>query len=84
MNVCSFACMVLRVFARPILYLHLSFPTLIQGTSLRASMRVKTDLSAQVTGTALDAQPIHCSLVNISVTGYWWSRDHLCRQTMSW
>jgi len=51
------------------LYLHLSFPTLIQGTSLRASMRVKTDLAAQVTGSAPGAQPIHCALVNISVTG---------------
>lgn len=69
MNVCSFACTVLRVFARPMLYLHLTFPTLIQGTSLRASMRVKTDLSAQVTGSAPDAEPIPCSLVNISVTG---------------
>lgn len=69
MNVCSFACTVLRVFPRPMLYLHLSFPTLIQGTSLRASMRVKTDLDAQVTGSAPAAQPIHCSVVNISVSG---------------
>jgi c-di-GMP-binding flagellar brake protein YcgR len=69
MNVCSFACTVLRIFPRPMLYLHLSFPTVIQGTSLRASMRVKVSLAAQVTGSAPDAQPIHCSLVNISVTG---------------
>jgi c-di-GMP-binding flagellar brake protein YcgR len=69
MNVCSFACTVLRIFPRPMLYLHLSFPTVIRGTSLRASMRVKVSLPAQVTGSALDAQPIHCSLVNISVTG---------------
>ena len=69
MNVCSFACTVLRIFPRPMLYLHLSFPTLIQGTSLRASMRVKVGMPAQVTGSAPDAQPIRCSLVNISVTG---------------
>jgi c-di-GMP-binding flagellar brake protein YcgR len=69
MNVCSFACTVLRIFPRPMLYLHLSFPTVIQGTSLRASMRVKVSLAGQVTGSAPDAQPIHCSLVNISVTG---------------
>jgi len=69
MNVCSFACTVLRVFARPMLYLHLSFPTLIQGTSLRASMRVKVSLPAQVTGSGPEAQPMHCSVVNISVTG---------------
>jgi c-di-GMP-binding flagellar brake protein YcgR len=69
MNVCSFACTVLRVFPRPMLYLHLSFPTLIQGTSLRASMRVKVGMPGQVTGSAPDAQPIACSLVNISVSG---------------
>lgn len=69
MNVCSFACTVLRVFPRPMLYLHLSFPTLIQGTSLRASMRVKVGMPAQVTGSAPDAEPIQCSLMNISVTG---------------
>jgi c-di-GMP-binding flagellar brake protein YcgR len=69
MNVCSFACTVLRVFARPMSYLHLSFPTAIQGTSLRASMRVKVSIPAQVTGSVPDAQPIACSLVNISVTG---------------
>lgn len=69
MNVCSFACTVLRIFARPMTYLHLSFPTTIQGTSLRASMRVKVNQTAQVTGSGPDAQPIACSLVNISVTG---------------
>jgi c-di-GMP-binding flagellar brake protein YcgR len=69
MNVCSFACTVLRIFPRPMLYLHLSFPTAIQGTSLRASMRVKVSLAGRVTGSAPDAQPIDCSLVNISVTG---------------
>jgi c-di-GMP-binding flagellar brake protein YcgR len=69
MNVCSFACTVLRIFARPMTYLHLSFPTAIQGTSLRASMRVKVNLAAQVTGSTPDAQPIACSLVNISVSG---------------
>lgn len=69
MNVCSFACTVLRVFARPMTYLHLSFPTTIQGTGLRASMRVKVNMAAQVTGSAPDAQPIACSLVNISATG---------------
>jgi c-di-GMP-binding flagellar brake protein YcgR len=69
MNVCSFACTVVRVFPRPLLYLHLSFPTQIQGTSLRASMRVKVGMPAEVTGSAPDAQAIHCSLINISVTG---------------
>lgn len=67
-NVCSFACTVERVFARPVLYAHLSFPTSIQGTSLRTAMRVKVEIPAQVTG-AHSGAPANCTLVNLSVTG---------------
>src|SRR5471030_1413119 len=48
-NVCSFACTVQRIFPRPLFYVHLSFPSSIHGTSLRAAMRVKVDIPAQVT-----------------------------------
>jgi c-di-GMP-binding flagellar brake protein YcgR len=68
MNVCSFACTVQRVFDRPLLYVHLSFPDTIQGTSLRTAMRVKVDIPAQV----LPPQggvPVDCSLTNLSVSG---------------
>jgi c-di-GMP-binding flagellar brake protein YcgR len=68
-NVCSFACTVERVFPRPLLYVHLSFPTSIQGTSLRSAMRVKVDLAAQVTGSRPKAVPVNCYLVNLSVSG---------------
>lgn len=68
-TVCSFACTVERIFARPLLYVHVSFPNSIQGTSLRAAMRVKVDIPAQVTGTRPHAAPINCFLVNLSVTG---------------
>jgi c-di-GMP-binding flagellar brake protein YcgR len=68
-NVCSFACTVERVFLRPLLYVHLSFPKSIQGTSLRAAMRVKVDIPAQVTGSRANAAPVNCFLVNLSVTG---------------
>jgi c-di-GMP-binding flagellar brake protein YcgR len=68
-NVCSFACTVERVFPRPLLYVHLSFPTSIQGTSLRSAMRVKVDIAAQVTGSRPQAVPVNCYLVNLSVTG---------------
>jgi c-di-GMP-binding flagellar brake protein YcgR len=68
-NVCSFACTVERVFPRPLLYVHLSFPTSIQGTSLRSAMRVKVDIAAQVTGCRPQAVPVNCFLVNLSVTG---------------
>jgi c-di-GMP-binding flagellar brake protein YcgR len=68
-TVCSFACTVERVFGRPLLYAHISFPDLIQGTSLRAAMRVKVDIPAQVTSTRPNAVPVDCFLVNLSVTG---------------
>jgi c-di-GMP-binding flagellar brake protein YcgR len=67
-NVCSFACTVERVFARPLLYVHLSFPTSIQGTSLRTAMRVKVDIPVQVSIPRAHA-PANCHLVNLSVTG---------------
>ena len=68
-NVCSFACTVQRVFGRPLLYVHLSFPTAIQGTSLRSAMRVKVDIAAQVTGSGPQSAPVNCYLVNLSVSG---------------
>lgn len=68
MNVCSFACTVQRVFDRPLLYVHLSFPDTIQGTSLRAAMRVKVDIPAQVLPPQGGA-PVDCALTNVSVSG---------------
>jgi c-di-GMP-binding flagellar brake protein YcgR len=68
-NVCSFACTVQRVFDRPLLYVHLSFPDSIQGTSLRAAMRVKVDIPAQVLPAASGVRAIDCTLTNISVSG---------------
>lgn len=65
-NVCSFSCMVQRVFPRPLFYAHLTFPRSIQGTSLRAAMRVKVDIPAQVT-TLSGATSVF--LVNLSVSG---------------
>lgn len=68
-TVCSFDCTVARVFGRPLLYAHITFPNAIQGTSLRAAMRVKVDIPAQVTGVRAGSVPINCFLVNLSVTG---------------
>lgn len=65
-NVCSFSCVVQRVFPRPFFYAHLSFPVSIQGTSLRAAMRVKVDIPAQVT-TPVGTSSVF--LVNLSVSG---------------
>jgi len=69
MHVCSFACTVERVFDRPLLYVHLSFPDAIQGTSLRTAMRVKVDIPAQVLPARPDAPAVDCALTNVSVNG---------------
>jgi c-di-GMP-binding flagellar brake protein YcgR len=66
-NVCSFSCVVQRVFPRPLFYVHLSFPVSIQGTSLRAAMRVKVDIPAQITAPSGASTSVF--LVNLSVSG---------------
>ncbi|TFW25488.1 flagellar brake protein [Massilia arenosa] len=68
-NVCSFASTVVRVFPRPVNYVHITFPTSIQGTSLRAAMRVKVDIPVQVTPEHYNAQPMNMFMVNLSVSG---------------
>jgi c-di-GMP-binding flagellar brake protein YcgR len=68
-NVCSFACTVQRVFDRPLLYVHLSFPDTIQGTSLRAAMRVKVDIPARILPAQPGAAVADGTLTNISVSG---------------
>lgn len=70
-NVCAFDCTVERIFDRPLLYLHLSFPDTIHGTPLRASMRVRVDLPAAISAAAADADAAaaDCILANISVNG---------------
>lgn len=66
-TVCSFACTVMRIFGRPLNYVHLTFPTTISGTSLRAAMRVKVDLPASLNCAGGNTVPV--LLVNLSVTG---------------
>jgi c-di-GMP-binding flagellar brake protein YcgR len=68
-HVCSFACTVERVFGRPLLYVHTSFPDAIQGTSLRAAMRVKVDIPANVLPSQPGAAAVDCALTNVSVNG---------------
>ena len=67
-NVCSFHASVERVFPRPVNYMHISFPSQIQGTSLRGAMRVKVDIPAQISGRQAPASA-NVFLVNLSVTG---------------
>lgn len=68
-NVCSFACTVDRVFGRPLLYAHISFPRSIQGTSLRAAMRVRVDIPAQLSAGWAGSDSLPCLLTNVSVNG---------------
>jgi c-di-GMP-binding flagellar brake protein YcgR len=58
---------VLRVFQRPLLYAHVTFPTNIQGTSLRTAMRVKVEIPAQLTRE--DGVQASVFLTNLSVSG---------------
>jgi c-di-GMP-binding flagellar brake protein YcgR len=66
-TVCSFAASVMRIFPRPLNYVHLSFPKSIQGTSLRAAMRVKVDIPAHLV--CDDGSALSVFLVNLSVSG---------------
>ena len=68
-KVCSFTCTVERVFARPLFYVHVSFPKSIQGTSLRTAMRVKVDLPAHLSGSGTHGRPLPCTILNLSVSG---------------
>lgn len=66
-RVCSFDATVLREFLHPLFYLHLSFPRVIRGTSLRAAMRVKVEIPAQATKSG--AGPVSVLLDNVSAAG---------------
>jgi c-di-GMP-binding flagellar brake protein YcgR len=66
-NVCSFSTVVQRVFLRPLMYAHVSFPTDIQGTSLRAAMRVKVEIPAKMMRD--DGNHASVFIVNLSVSG---------------
>ncbi|SFF57103.1 c-di-GMP-binding flagellar brake protein YcgR, contains PilZNR and PilZ domains [Duganella sp. CF458] len=66
-NVCSFSTVVQRVFLRPLMYAHVAFPSEIQGTSLRAAMRVKVEIPAKMSRD--DGSHASVFLVNLSVSG---------------
>jgi c-di-GMP-binding flagellar brake protein YcgR len=68
-HVCSFACTVERIFTRPLLYVHISFPRSIQGTSLRTAMRVKVDIPAHIIPVSGSVPPVDCLVTNLSVNG---------------
>ena len=66
-SVCWFLCTVLRIFSLPLNCMHLSFPAAIQGTRLRATMRVKVDIAAQLA--APELATLSVSMINLSASG---------------
>lgn len=68
-SVCWFSCTIMRIFARPLSYMHLSFPTRIEGTRLRAAMRVKVDITAQIAAPQSAMAPAPVALINLSSSG---------------
>lgn len=66
-NVCAFSAVVQRVFLRPLMYAHVSFPTDIQGTCLRTAMRVKVEIPAQMS--RHDGNYAAVFMTNLSVSG---------------
>lgn len=68
-NVGSFASTVERVYERPRPYLHITFPSVIQGSSLRGAMRVRADIPVTITSLRHADTVITGTLGDISVSG---------------
>ena len=70
-QVFSFVSFVERLFLAGLYYMHLSFPTSVEGTALRKAVRVQVSMPAQVTtklaGGAEQRTP--AMLVNVSILG---------------
>ena len=64
MNVFTFVCDVESVFLSPWLYMHLTFPSEVQVTALRKTIRAKVDLPVQIKGTSDSG-----TIIDISVDG---------------
>jgi hypothetical protein len=54
-NIFAFVCTVQRVVKLPYLYIHLSFPHIIEGVKIRNAPRVKTNIIATVKNSKCDA-----------------------------
>lgn len=65
----AFRSSVMRVCRLPFDYVHLSFPTLIQGSVIRKATRVRVRLAADVGPDADDPAMVPGTLLNLSATG---------------
>ncbi len=70
-SVFTFPVQVKRVLLAPLFQLYLSFPTTIESTALRASIRIKVEIAASVTltGQAAGEAPIATVITNLSRNG---------------
>jgi c-di-GMP-binding flagellar brake protein YcgR len=68
-SVCWFSCTIMRIFSRSLNYMHLSFPTTIEGRRLRKTMRVKVDLAARISAPELGLEPAAVYVRNLSTSG---------------
>lgn len=69
-NAFAFRCTALRICRLPLDYVHLSFPTVIQGSVIRQSARVKTDIAVEVRNVSQSETPVATGrIANISATG---------------
>jgi len=68
-NAFAFRSHVLRVCRLPFDYLHLSFPTTIQGSIIRKAARVQTELPAEAGADAGRAAAVPGVLLNMSASG---------------
>ncbi len=69
MNAFAFSCSVIRLCKLPFHYLHLSFPSEVQGTVIRAAPRVKTKIPAKVQGAQHDLEDKPAFISNLSANG---------------
>jgi c-di-GMP-binding flagellar brake protein YcgR len=68
-NVGSFTAVIDRIFHHPCFYFHLSFPKVIQGTSLRKAIRIKVNIQGQLAGPGSASTSIPVTINNLSVAG---------------
>jgi len=68
-NVGSFTATIDRIFLHPCFYFHLSFPKIIQGTSLRKAIRIKVNIQGELTGPSGASTSIPVVINNLSVAG---------------
>lgn len=70
-NAFGFACSVKRICKLPIDYIHLTFPTLIEGIVIRKAPRIKTQIiaTAQSENPLFASEPVAVIIANLSANG---------------